>query len=50
MHVCTNDRRVLEAIPVEEIAKESRDLDLIHSSLPVERALGIHWNTDTDQR
>lgn len=45
----SNDRRVLESIPVEERAKGVKNLDLDHSSLPVERALGIHWNTDTDQ-
>ena len=44
----SNDRRVLEAIPVEERAKGVRNLDLDRSSLPVERALGIHWSTDTD--
>ena len=44
----SNDRRVLEAIPVEERAKGVRNLDLDHSSLSVERALGIHWSTDTD--
>jgi len=45
----SNDRRVLEAIPVGERAKGVKNLDLDHSSLPVERALGIHWNTNTDQ-
>ncbi|KAL9979133.1 hypothetical protein ACROYT_G016747 [Oculina patagonica] len=45
----SNDRRVLEAIPVEERVKGVKNLDLDHSSLPVERALGIHWNTESDQ-
>ena len=45
----SNARRVLEAIPVEERAKGVNNLDLDRSSLPVERALGIHWYTDTDQ-
>ena len=44
----SNDRRVLEAIPEEERAKGVKNLDLDRSSLPVERVLGIHWNTDTD--
>ena len=39
----------MEAIPLEERAKGVKNLDLDRSSLPVERALGIHWNTDTDQ-
>ena len=34
----SNDRRVLEAIPVEERAKGVKNLDLDRSSLPVERA------------
>ena len=44
----SNDHKVLEAIPVQERAKAVKDLDLDHGSLPIERALGIHWNTETD--
>ena len=44
----SNDRKVLEAIPVQERAKADKDLDLDHGLLPIERALGIHWNTETD--
>ena len=44
----SNDRRVLEAIPVKERAKGVKNLNLDCSSLPVEQALGIHWSTDTD--
>ena len=45
----SNDRKVLEAVPVGERAKGVRDLDLDGSSLPVERGLGIHWDTEVDQ-
>ena len=38
----SNDRKVLEAVPIEERAKGVKDLDLDCSSLPAERALGIH--------
>ena len=38
----SNDRKVLEAVPVEERAIGVKDLDLDRSSLPAERALGIH--------
>ncbi|KAK3518715.1 hypothetical protein QTP70_008921 [Hemibagrus guttatus] len=36
-----NSRGVLASIPEEERAKEVKDLDLDHDSLPVERALGV---------
>lgn len=45
----SNSRDVIEAVPYEERAKEVKDLDLDRSSLPVERALGVQWNTETDQ-
>lgn len=38
----SNDRKVLEVIPVEEREKGVKNLDLDHSSLPVERPLGMH--------
>ena len=38
----SNDRKVLEEIPVQERAKEIMDLDVDHGSLLIERALGIH--------
>ena len=44
----SNDWRVLEAILVEERSKGVKNLDLDLGSLPVQRALGIHW-TETDQ-
>ena len=42
----SNDRRVLAEIPVEKRATPSLDLDL--DELPVNRALGIRWNIETD--
>ena len=45
----SNDRKVLEAVPVEERAKGVKDLYLDCSSLPAERALGIHWDIEVDQ-
>ena len=45
----SNDWKVLEAVPVEERAKGFKDLDLDCSSLPAERALGLHWDTEFDQ-
>ena len=42
----SNDRRVLAEIPVEKRATPSLDLDL--DELPVNRALGIRWNIESD--
>ena len=44
----SNSRKVVESIPLDERAKGVKDLDLDRSPLPIERALGVHWNTDTD--
>jgi hypothetical protein len=44
----SNKRKVIESIPESERASEVRSLDLQESSLPVERALGICWNTEED--
>lgn len=44
----SNNRAVLEAIPVEERSKETRTLDLDRDMLPIERALGIQWCVESD--
>ena len=44
----SNSRRVLEAIPEAERAKEVKSLDLSKVDLPVERALGVKWCVETD--
>ncbi|XP_043113913.1 uncharacterized protein LOC122358188 [Puntigrus tetrazona] len=44
----SNSRPVLASIPDEEKAKEVKELDLDKEKLPMERALGIHWSTETD--
>lgn len=44
----SNSRGVLASIPEEERAKEVKDLDLDHDSLPVERALGMRWCVQSD--
>ncbi|XP_033118272.1 uncharacterized protein LOC117117900 [Anneissia japonica] len=45
----SNRREVLVNIPVEERAKELRDLDLDASPLPMERTLGILWSPEVDE-
>ncbi|KAJ8367292.1 hypothetical protein AAFF_G00323530 [Aldrovandia affinis] len=44
----SNSRVVLSSIPEEERATEVKDLDLSHNQLPIERALGIQWCTESD--
>jgi len=44
----SNSRRVMASIPEEERAKVMKNLDLNHALFPIERALGVHWDTNTD--
>ncbi|XP_034057992.1 uncharacterized protein LOC117536983 [Gymnodraco acuticeps] len=44
----SNSRALLQTIPEESRSKEIKDLDLDKSTLPVERALGVQWCTETD--
>jgi len=45
----TNDDSVKESIPSVERAVEPRKVDLNGFKLPVERTLGIQWNTEADE-
>ena len=44
----SNRRDVLSPFPVEERAPQIKDLDLKSDSLPLDRALGIHWDVEHD--
>ena len=44
----SNDRRVLETIPEEDITSNLQGLDLYKDKLPSERTLGLEWCTETD--
>ncbi|XP_031549036.1 uncharacterized protein LOC116286627 [Actinia tenebrosa] len=44
----SSHREVLSEYPVEERAPAIKDLDLASESLPVDRALGIHWDVEQD--
>ena len=44
----SNSRKVVESIPVEDRAKDLKEFDLQHNSLPVERVLGIQWCVEND--
>ena len=44
----SNDRKVVESVPVPERAKEVMDLNLEFDDLPMERTLGVTWSPDSD--
>lgn len=44
----SNSRSVLASVPAEERAKEVKNLDLNTEKLPVERALGMRWDIESD--
>ena len=44
----SNSREVMEAISPQDRAKGIKDLDLRHDSLPIDRALGVHWCIESD--
>ena len=46
--VMSNEREVLDAFPPEHHAPAVKDLDLNLNSLPMDRALGIHWDVEAD--
>ncbi|XP_055012739.1 uncharacterized protein LOC129409873 [Boleophthalmus pectinirostris] len=46
--VASNCSLVMEAFPVEDRAKDLKDLDLGIDTLPVQRSLGLCWNLQTD--
>ena len=39
---------MLSAFPVDDRAPHIKNLDLTSQSLPMDRALGIHWNIEQD--
>ena len=44
----SNSRAVLASVPVDERAKEVKDLDLDKDKLPLERVLGMRWDVESD--
>jgi hypothetical protein len=45
----SSSKRMLETIPVNDRAKEVKNLDLNMDALPIGRALGVQWSAETDQ-
>lgn len=44
----SNSRALLMSIPEEDRASEVKDLNLDNDRLPMERALGVQWCTQSD--
>jgi len=44
----SSSREVMESVPVEERAKDVKDLDLDQDRLPIQRALGVSWEIERD--
>ena len=44
----SNSHEVLASIPEYHRTKQFKELDLDKEKLPIERALGIEWNTESD--
>jgi hypothetical protein len=44
----SHSRKVLTSIPEVHRASEAKDLNLSYDALPVERTLGVQWDTDMD--
>jgi outer membrane usher protein FimD/PapC len=47
--VASNSALVMVAFPLEDRAKEMKDLDLRQDVLPIQRSLGVQWNLENDQ-
>lgn len=46
--VTSNSKEVLQAIPIEDRSKNTKELDLMSDPLPIERALGVVWCVKDD--
>ena len=44
----SNQREVMEAIPVEQLVKEIKELGMTKDLLPIEQTLGVQWFVDLD--
>ena len=44
----SNSVEVLEAVPIDDCAKEIKDVDLRHDTLPIQRSLGTCWCMESD--
>ena len=45
----SNDCEVISSSPKDDQAPNIKNVDVNYDGLPIERALGMHWNTENDQ-
>ena len=45
----SNSKEVMQSVAPEEVATGVQDLNLLKTSIPVERALGVQWCIELDQ-
>ncbi|XP_052817602.1 uncharacterized protein LOC128243724 isoform X1 [Mya arenaria] len=46
--IASNDKRVLNAFPEEDLEKNLKTLDLSEDNLPTQRSLGLSWDLEND--
>ena len=46
--IASNSKEVMNAFPVEDLAKEFKTVDISKDFLPLQRTLGITWDLDSD--
>lgn len=44
----SNNRSVLESVPISERVTDVQEVDLSKEMLPIERTLGVYWNIEVD--
>ena len=44
----SNNRSVIDSIPISERSDSTQNIDIRHDQLPSERTLGLEWNIETD--
>ena len=49
MKFISNNKLVLMSILENHRREGAKDADLVNEELPIERALGVHWNVEKDQ-
>lgn len=46
--IASNSQEVMSSFPIDELAKDLKDLDFSNDTLPVQRSLGLSWDLERD--